>query len=386
MKTPFENIENWFQTPHVEETEKFTYPGIHQIFYESVPYKGKTTKVFACYGLPTGASAEKPVPAVVLVHGGGATALADWVELWNKRGYAAISMDTCGCVPAWSPNPYYATWPQHEAAGPRGWGNIPAANDAPQDQWVYHAVAAVITGHSFLRSLPEVDTARIGITGISWGGVLTCIAAGLDDRFAFAMPVYGCGFLNRPDCSLNRKDNPSAEQIQRWFELWDPSHYLPSVKCPMFFLAGSNDLPFPLDSLADSIALVRNARQLVICEYPHDHTISWQEETLYAFAAAVASGRENTLFRFTPPTVENNCIKTTFSGGQPPLKAELYYTCGQGFWTGRKWRCSAAEINGNTISAPLPPLTTAAYISVTFCDGTRYTSDIVNIQQKLLLP
>jgi dienelactone hydrolase len=381
MKSPFENIESRFCTPRFESTEKFTFPGIRQIFYESVPYKGKTTKVFACYGLPEGASAEKPVPAVVLVHGGGATALADWVALWNKRGYAAISMDTCGCVPAWSHNPYNAVWPQHEASGPRGWGKISAAYDAPEDQWMYHAVSAVVAGHSFLRSLPEVDSSRIGVTGISWGGVLTCIAAGLDDRFAFAMPIYGCGYLNRPDCSLNREGDPSAEQLQKWFELWDPSHYLPSVKCPMFFLAGSNDLPFPLDSLSDSIALVRNARQLVIREYPHNHTISWEEKTLYNFAGAVSAGKEAELPRFSPVALENNCLKTDFTSGETPCSAEAYYTCGSGFWTGRKWLPAPAEISGKSLCAKMPPNTTAAFFSLSLPDGSSYSSRIAEFQK-----
>ena len=35
-----------------------------------------------------------------LVHGGGGTAFADWVKLWNSRGYAAIAMDNCGSIPS----------------------------------------------------------------------------------------------------------------------------------------------------------------------------------------------------------------------------------------------------------------------------------------------
>ena len=65
--------------------------------------------------------------------------------------------------------------------------------DADEDQWVYHAVASVVRANSFMRSLPDVDPERIGVTGVSWGGFLTCIAASIDDRFRFAAPVYGCG-------------------------------------------------------------------------------------------------------------------------------------------------------------------------------------------------
>ena len=53
--------------------------------------------------------------------------------------------------------------------------------------WCYHGVANVIRAHSLIRSFPEVDDDRTAITGISWGGFLTCIVSGLDDRFKAAI-------------------------------------------------------------------------------------------------------------------------------------------------------------------------------------------------------
>ena len=46
-----------------------------------------------------------------------------------------------------------------------------------------------------LAAHPAVDAGRIGLTGISWGGYMTCVVAGVDPRYRFAVPVYGCGFL-----------------------------------------------------------------------------------------------------------------------------------------------------------------------------------------------
>ena len=37
------------------------------------------------------------------------------------------------------------------------------------------------------------------MTGISWGGYLTCLVASLDSRFIAAAPVYGCGFYDESD-------------------------------------------------------------------------------------------------------------------------------------------------------------------------------------------
>ena len=87
------------------EGEYLCQPGVRGLFYESLPWHGHATRVFGWLGLPEGASASSPAPGVVLVHGGGATALADWVRLWVSRGYAALEMDTCGGFPAWSATP-----------------------------------------------------------------------------------------------------------------------------------------------------------------------------------------------------------------------------------------------------------------------------------------
>lgn len=70
-QTPFRSIRELYQTPAVFPASVYAYPGVTQIFYESVPYHGKTTRVFACYSLPEGASPEHPVPGIVLIHGGG---------------------------------------------------------------------------------------------------------------------------------------------------------------------------------------------------------------------------------------------------------------------------------------------------------------------------
>ena len=83
-----------------------------------------------------------------------------------------------------------------------------------EDQWTYHAVAAVILANSLIRSFPQVDPNRIGVTGISWGGYLVCIVAGVDHRFKFAAPVYGCGFLGENSVWLDefQKMGPGESQ------------------------------------------------------------------------------------------------------------------------------------------------------------------------------
>ena len=184
------NLEKLSQAPRTYAAPGFKEAGVEALFYDTLSWKGQPTRAFAWLGMPEHKPGEK-VPAMVLVHGGGGTAFTDWVRLWNKRGYAAIAMDNCGSVPGGD----HGKRPRGEFGGPPGWGGFEQIDLPIADQWTYHAVADVILAHSLLRSQPDVDTARIGITGISWGGYLTCIVAGVDKRFAFAAPVYGCGFL-----------------------------------------------------------------------------------------------------------------------------------------------------------------------------------------------
>ena len=43
----------------------------------------------------------------------------------------------------------------------------------------------------YLETRPDVDSARIGITGVSLGGMHSWLAAALDERIAVAAPMIG---------------------------------------------------------------------------------------------------------------------------------------------------------------------------------------------------
>jgi dienelactone hydrolase len=212
---------------------------VREVYYEGEPVAGKPTRVFGYYATP--AEGNGPFPAMVLVHGGGGTAFREWAELWANRGYAALAMDLAGCGPDKKRLP---------DGGPNQ-GDVGKYSQFDEcdyrKMWTYHAIAAVIRGHSLLASREEVDAQRTGICGISWGGYLTCIAAGIDHRFKVAVPVYGCGFLDESSMWIPNFDKMTPELRQRWNKYFDPSGYLPGVECPIFFLAGTDDFAYPLD-------------------------------------------------------------------------------------------------------------------------------------------
>lgn len=117
----------------------------------------------------------------------------------DDHGYIAISIGLEGQVPGSRDTTVKSemNWPTIESSGPYRHGFFKdIMTEKIADQWFYNGIADNILANSLLRCFPEVDTDRIGITGISWGGILTNVVTGIDNRFAFAIPVYGCGYLH----------------------------------------------------------------------------------------------------------------------------------------------------------------------------------------------
>ena len=252
-------------------------PGVKAVWIESVPYRDRTTRVFAWWGLPAGARPDQKVPAMVLVHGGGGTAFASWVKTWNDRGYAAIAMDTCGKMPRGEADGRpHAT---HPWSGPAGWdASVNQVDEPVTEQWTYHAVAAVLRSHAFLRTRPEVDASRIGLTGISWGGYLTSIVMGVDHDFRFAAPVYGCGWYDLSPCWQGGMGRDQI-RFRKWLALWDPKNFLQDVgdggvRCPVLWCASTNDFAYPLDAVRRSCNALDPSVPLLLSlklRMPHGH-------------------------------------------------------------------------------------------------------------------
>ncbi len=247
--------------PVMQSAPELDAPGARGVYFDSIPWRGKPTRVFAWVGVPTHLKPGQKVPAVVLIHGGGGTAFAQWVRLWTAHGYAAIALDTCGQIPRKRAD--NKLWERDVQGGPGGWGGFDQVDEPPTDQWPYHAVIDVILANSLVRSLPEVDANHVGIVGISWGGYLTCICAGLDHRFAFAIPVYGCGYLGDDSAWLSDFERLGPDKSAMWLKAWDPAQYLPDAAMPILWVDGTNDSNYPLDSLQRSYLLTKGPRTLV---------------------------------------------------------------------------------------------------------------------------
>jgi dienelactone hydrolase len=294
---------------------------------------------------------------MLLVHGGGGTAFAEWAKLWADRGYVALAMDLAGVGPDGK---------RLEAGGPPQDDDtkFQATETGPlTDAWPYQAVAAVLRGHALLAQQPEVDKDRIGITGISWGGYLTCIVAGIDPRLKVAVPVYGCGFLadNSAWKDSKRFEQLSPEARERWIKNFDPSQYLAGVSCPILFVNGTNDFAYPLDSYRKSYELVKSPRTLcVTVNMPHGHDAGWAPPEIGAFVDSVLKSAPP-LVTLSPLAIDGATAHATATPGNKLTQAELHLTTDVVRWQERKWTSQPAKIDANgEICAELPatrPLT-----------------------------
>ncbi|MDF2441273.1 MAG: hypothetical protein JWN98_2257 [Abditibacteriota bacterium] len=369
------------RVPQTYAAPDFPTSDVRPLFFAGLPWKGAPTRVFAWLGIPEHTPGQK-LPGIVLVHGGGATAFANWVRLWNRRGYAAIAMDTCGSVP--NGNDYSMTPPRHEMGGPPGWGGFTQIEEPVTDQWTYHAVADVILAHSLLRAQPAVDAQNIGITGVSWGGYLTCIAAGIDDRWKFAAPVYGSGFLLEDSVWLPNFKRMGEANARRWNELWDPSQYLGRAKMPFLWVTGTNDFAYPLGSLQKSYRLLRpELRRLCIrIRMNHAHGGPGENpEEIHVFANAHTRGTPN-LATIAMPVQNGDKVLCRFQAARPVVRAELCFTKDTGPWLKRLWESVPMQLDTTKreVTATLPPGTRTYYINLIDGDDLVVSSEHVEIE------
>jgi dienelactone hydrolase len=349
--------------PHMYPAGDFHEQGVRALFFDGLPWKGKPTRVFAWYGVPPHKDGEK-LPAIVLVHGGAGTAFAKWVRLWNERGYAAIAMDTCGSLP--NPDDQPSTKYKHDdMGGPScyGWDQI---NWPIEDQWQYHAVADVILADSLLRSFPEIDPSRIGLTGISWGGYLTEIVASVDTRFRFGAPVYGCGFLGEDSGWVPDFKKMKPEDAQKWLALWDPSVYLGRITMPLLWVDSTNDPVFFMDSLRKSYLLPKGPRTLSMhVRMEHSYAPAEPPEEIHAFADFfLKSGPA--LVSVGEVKRRGDKVTMKYQAETPVSKAVLNYTLDSTEWSKRLWAEAPAELDTarHIVKATLPVGVTAFYIDV----------------------
>jgi dienelactone hydrolase len=295
--------------------DSLAYPGMEALYYEGLPYEGKKTKVFAYIGYPSNIPKGTKVPAVVLVHGGAGTAFPQWVKIWNDKGYAAIAMDLESRQPIVPGD--YKSYGNNNGPSNNHYQDI---NKKIENQWMYHAVADVYLAYSLLAADERVDSKKIGITGISWGGIITSIAIGNADCFAFAVPVYGCGYMYESKGAM-KKDYSEKVAGQ-----WDYSNWTGYVNTPTLWINSDSDFSFSLDATAKTVKNTKNSMVTILPSYPHSHADGWNPAEIYTFANSVVKNEPGLIKITKQPGIKDFSFNISAGNSFGIKSAELIYS------------------------------------------------------------
>jgi dienelactone hydrolase len=358
-----------FDSPEIHSSD----PRIRALFFEGAPYRGKPTRIFAWVGIPVTKPGEK-VPGIVLLHGGGGTAFESWVKAWVDRGYAAIAIDHFGSLPVpENANPR----PRNPTGGPPGGSATFSQLGEPlRDQWPLQAITAAMRAHSLLLAQPEVDPDRTGVTGISWGGYLTCLMAALDDRLKFAATVYGCGNYEETTFAGQLGKLP-PEQCALWYDTWDAKNFIPRIRIPTLWVNSPNDKFFWLPAWQKShrqMPLEWSTASLKL-GMKHGGPPDGDPPEVLAFAdSLLREGRKL-------PVVaglrrDGNEVRVEFNSTVPLSRADLISTSDTDSpWETRAWQSTQATIQGNSVRATLPDGARLYYVALQDEEGLLTTTN-----------
>jgi hypothetical protein len=177
--------------------------------------------------------------------------------------------------------------------------------------------------------------------------------AGVDPRFKAAVPVYGCGFLHENSYWGPRMLTAlKPEDRAKWVQLWDPSSHIGRAKMPMFFVNGTNDFAYPLDSYAKTYNLTAGPRNYrVTVNMKHGHPQGWAPAEIGLFVDQHLRDGEP-LPAIAKPTVSESKVAAGVTSKRPLKSAALHYTTDKGEFEKRRWKEVVLTLEGNGTSGP----------------------------------
>jgi dienelactone hydrolase len=216
--------------------------------YESDACALSPIELEAYVATPTSLIGGGPVPGLTVAHGLGAFA---------EAGSASNPAAQLGVVAI-----AYSGPGQGQS---QGTGSVPDhlfdVLASPTDSWFWEHAAAAMRALTVLETLPEVDPARLAMSGYSGGAVATHMVNGVDDRLIAAVPISGTGHLDlaatnpiTPGWELDLLESmtpprdAASPEWQRYVASLDPKNFLPTAHAPVFLVNGAQDEFFPIDS------------------------------------------------------------------------------------------------------------------------------------------
>ncbi len=353
--------------------EELDNQGCKALFIRS-DYNNQESYAFAYLGLPEGELKDRP--AVLLIHGGGGTAYYEWVNAWKERGYVALAVDLEGHIP--------------NKAGTIGDGPQTlyhaSTYNAPHNQnlgdenedifmtWLHYACRTSIIANSFLHHYAGVNPYKIGVCGVSWGGYITSIISGYDDRFAFSIPFY---------CTSDMLDDstPIKTYIEshRSFEIFDNAEPLKYVETPLLYIGSNSDQYSNIKSASSVVSSMKNGYIAILHRFLHSHAEALNRVEQFLFADNVLAKKEKLKIAF----IDEGHLSITIPEGRKILEGQIFYTMDEVVNKDTSWRSSALDVDNlittKIIDTKIREGANFYYASLIDEKGAVYTSKIEKI-------
>jgi dipeptidyl aminopeptidase/acylaminoacyl peptidase len=220
---------------------------------------GDGTRLRGWLVLPSGASAERPAPLVVFIHGGPLSSWSAWSWRWNPwllaaRGYAVLL-----------PDPALSTgYGQAFVARGRGrWGAEP-----------YTDLLALVDA---AEARPDVDERRTAAMGGSFGGYMANWVAGRTDRFRCIVTHASMWSLEQFHGTTDHaawweREFGSPEAMPERYRDHSPDRGLARIRTPMLVIHGERDYRVPIgEALRLWTDLTRSGVEARFLYFPDEH-------------------------------------------------------------------------------------------------------------------
>ncbi len=288
---------------------------IEKIVYQSLPGFHVTANLYVPNGLT------EKAPAILLVCGHSEAGKAEpryqavCVDL-VENGFVVLAMDPPG------QGERYQYWDPD--TGRRNIGGCTTEHSYAGLQYIVqgasiarHFIWDGMRGVDYLQSRPEVDAARIGVTGNSGGGTQTCLLMMADDRFAAGAP---CCFVMTLESYMKSGQAQDAEQLVRGAMAWGPDYYqYLTVMAPKPVMVGAALYDFfPIEGARES---VRRAREVYRLYGAEDKVGDTYSPNTHGFTAPLRQGVVNWM------RVHLKGEAGDFVTGEPAILPEAELSC-----------------------------------------------------------
>ncbi|MEM6822802.1 MAG: acetylxylan esterase [Verrucomicrobiota bacterium] len=242
--SPWDVLGDVLSPVEIRHAKKEMVDGVQLIRFEYLSHKigGVPLWVAAIYGCPD--QGDGSYPGLVHIHGGTETACEDHVSFFARKGYGILSFDWTG--------PQEERDPSRVTLFPDSVKTMDDRNGPVDRMRVFHVVWMARRALTFLESLEEIDVRRLGVFGVSWGGLMAWLVNGLDSRVQAMVALYGCGLADED------------QETDAWLRTFQPKHYAESLNGDVLFMNGTNDFFGHLDVLYSFWDQIPKEKRLVL--------------------------------------------------------------------------------------------------------------------------